>query len=104
MAAYRFPYLLAGDSLIFKQESIYNEHFYAALIPWKHFIPVKKDLSDLLEKLEWAKNNDQQVRAYYSLYAYISFGLFFFRLNRLSNMHNDLAIEICFQIIFYVIT
>lgn len=28
VAAYRFPYLMAGDGLIFKQESGYYEHFY----------------------------------------------------------------------------
>ena len=25
------------------------------LVPWSHFVPVKQDLSDLPEKLEWAR-------------------------------------------------
>lgn len=58
VAAYRFPYLLAGGSLVFKQESKYYEHFYNELIPNVHYAPVKDDLSDLVEKVLWAKEND----------------------------------------------
>ena len=45
VAAYRFPYLLAGSSVVFKQDSTYYEHFYKKLLPNKHFIPFKQDLS-----------------------------------------------------------
>lgn len=63
VAAYRLPYLLVGDSVVLKQDSIYYEHFYNELQPWKHYIPVKSNLSDLLEKLKWAKDNDEEVRS-----------------------------------------
>lgn len=63
VAAYRLPYLLVGDSVILKQDSIYYEHFYNELQPWKHYIPVKSNLSDLLEKLKWAKDHDEEVRS-----------------------------------------
>ncbi|KRT79509.1 hypothetical protein AMK59_7400, partial [Oryctes borbonicus] len=53
VAAYRLPYLLGGGSLVFKQDSSYYEHFYDDLIPNIHYIPFKKDLSDLTEKLKW---------------------------------------------------
>lgn len=59
MAAYRFPYLLAGGSLIFKQDSSYYEHFYNELSPNIHYIPIRRDLSDVVEKLKWAKDNDE---------------------------------------------
>ncbi|XP_029663410.1 protein O-glucosyltransferase 2-like isoform X1 [Formica exsecta] len=59
VAAYRFPYLLAGDSLVFKQESNYYEFFYKDLIPGLHYVPVKSDLSDLVEKIMWAKGHDE---------------------------------------------
>ncbi|KAL8191033.1 UNVERIFIED_CONTAM: KDEL motif-containing protein 2 [Gekko kuhli] len=62
VAAYRFPYLLLGDSLVMKQDSQYYEHFYAELKPWRHYVPVKKNLEDLLEKIKWAKENDEEVR------------------------------------------
>lgn len=63
VAAYRLPYLLVGDSVVLKQDSIYYEHFYNELQPWKHYIPVKSNLSDLLEKLQWAKDHDEEVRS-----------------------------------------
>ncbi|XP_069746800.1 protein O-glucosyltransferase 2 isoform X3 [Narcine bancroftii] len=58
VAAYRMPYLLAGDSVILKQKSVYYEHFYNDLTPWEHYIPFKSDLSDLLDKIQWAKSHD----------------------------------------------
>lgn len=59
MAAYRFPYLLAGDSLVLKQKSKYYEFFYNDLIPETHYVLVKRDLSDLVDKIKWAKTNDR---------------------------------------------
>jgi hypothetical protein len=61
VAAYRLPYLLLGNSAVLKQESAYFEHFYPRLEPFRHFIPLKRDLSDLIEKIKWAKNNDEKV-------------------------------------------
>ncbi|KAJ6662304.1 hypothetical protein lerEdw1_012468, partial [Lerista edwardsae] len=62
VAAYRFPYLLLGDSLVIKQASQYYEHFYKELEPWRHYVPVKRTLEDLLEKIKWAQENDEDVR------------------------------------------
>ena len=62
VAAYRFPYLLAGDSLVFKQDSPFYEFFYEELTKWKEYVPVKRDLSDLIEKLQWALNHDEEAR------------------------------------------
>ncbi|PVD20835.1 hypothetical protein C0Q70_18996 [Pomacea canaliculata] len=62
VAAYRFPYLIAGDSVVLKQESEYYEHFYKRLLPWKHYIPFKRDLSDLLQKIKWAQSHDREAR------------------------------------------
>ncbi len=62
VAAYRFPYLLAGGSLVLKQDSNYYEHFYKYLKPYEHYVPFKRDLRDLLEKIQWAKENDKEVR------------------------------------------
>ena len=61
VAAYRFPYLMVGDSLIFKQNSKFYEHFYADLKPYVHYVPIKNDLSDLIDRLEWAINNEDKV-------------------------------------------
>lgn len=56
------PFLLAGGSLIFKPESKYYEHFYEDLKPFVHYVPVQKDLSDLVQKIKWAQQNDQKAK------------------------------------------
>eukprot|EP00960_Hanusia_phi_P075921 768483-Hanusia_phi.AAC.1 len=62
VAAYRMPALLAGDSVVLKQSSSWYEHFYSELLPFTHYIPVKEDLSDLLEQLQWARTHDEEVQ------------------------------------------
>jgi len=63
VAAYRLPALLAGNSVVLKQQSDYYEHFYKALQPWVHFVPLKRDLSDLGERMKWLKANDDEAEA-----------------------------------------
>ncbi|KAI4889774.1 hypothetical protein NFI96_017911 [Prochilodus magdalenae] len=63
VAAYRFPYLMLGNSLVLKQDSPYYEHFYTHLRPSQHYVPVKRTLSDLIEKIKWAQENDAEAEA-----------------------------------------
>ena len=65
VAAYRLPYLMAGNSLVLKQDSGYYEHFYKEMKPWVHYVPVRADLSDLEEKIEWARANDEKVSCFH---------------------------------------
>ena len=58
---YRLPALLAGNSVVLKQESDYYEHFYKAMKPWVHYVPLDRTLSDLEDKLEWLKSHDEEV-------------------------------------------
>lgn len=62
VAAYRLPYLLAGDSVVLKQDSPYFEHFYRDLIPDVHYVPFKRDLSDLIDKIKWLIDNDEEAQ------------------------------------------
>lgn len=62
VAPYRMPYLLGGGSLVFKPDSMYFEHFYEDMEPKVHYIPVKADLSDLVDKINWARENDDKAR------------------------------------------
>lgn len=62
VAAYRFPYLLAGDSLVFKQDSKYYEWFYHLLKQDIHYIRIKEDLSNLIEKVNWAVKEDSEAK------------------------------------------
>ena len=58
----RFINHLAEGILIFKQESEYNEFFIGLLTPWIHYVPIKSDLSDLIEHIQYAKAHDDEMR------------------------------------------
>ncbi len=58
----RYFWLLLSNSLVLKQVSPNVQWYYGALEPYQHFVPVKGDLSDLLEKIEWAKTHDEEAR------------------------------------------
>ena len=62
VAAYRLPHLMAGDSLVLKQDSSFYEHFYRDLKPYQHYVPIQRDLTDLLDKVQWARDNDAQAK------------------------------------------
>lgn len=44
---------LLSNSVVFMHESAFGHWFYDALRPWVHYVPLKSDLSDLLEKLNY---------------------------------------------------
>lgn len=50
----RLKYLLFSKRPMFIVERYYVEYFQADLKPFVHYIPVKMDLSDLIEQAEWA--------------------------------------------------
>lgn len=57
----RFLRQLRGDSLVFKS-TIFTEFFEDWLKPYEHFIPVLPDLSDIVERVQWALKNDKEAR------------------------------------------
>lgn len=57
-AAPALQWRLLSNSVIFKPDSDEIQWFYGALQPYVHYVPVKQDLEDLIEKLEWAKSHD----------------------------------------------
>ncbi len=59
-----FLKLLSG-SVVLKVESEggYKQWYYDRLIPWQHYVPVNKDLSDLIEKMYWLILNDKISKA-----------------------------------------
>jgi len=59
MCAYPgYQWRLLSNSICFKQESNQIQWFYGALHPYEHYIPIKNDISDLIDKINWAKKND----------------------------------------------
>lgn len=41
----------------------YRQWYYDRIRPWEHFVPVRSDMSDLIEKIEWARSHDAEARA-----------------------------------------
>ena len=62
VAAYRLLGTMMTGSLILKVEGPYTLWVDHLLKPLKHYVPVKADLSDLLEVLEWCKNHDAKCK------------------------------------------
>ena len=61
-AAWRLARLLSLGSLVFKQDSHYEEFWYQWLEPWRHFVPLAEDVADVREKLAWARAHDDEAR------------------------------------------
>ena len=51
--------LLSG-SCVLKIDSFYQQWYYPQLKPWKHLIPIRKDLSNLFEALKWCQKNPEE--------------------------------------------
>jgi hypothetical protein len=49
---------LLSNSVVFKTATNQIQWYYAGLEPWVHYIPIEKDLSNLIPMIEWAKNHD----------------------------------------------
>ncbi|EGW13243.1 KTEL motif-containing protein 1 [Cricetulus griseus] len=57
-ASFRFKHLFLCGSLVFHVGDEWVEFFYPQLKPWVHYIPVKTDLSNVQELLQFVKAND----------------------------------------------
>ena len=61
--AWRLPELMANNYLIFMPTmSLHEAWFMPQLQAYKHFIPVRADLSDLLDKILWARGHDERAQ------------------------------------------
>ena len=56
-AAPAFQSRLLSNSLTLKQDFPGVQWFFKPLKPYVHYVPLKHDISDLIEKIEWAKND-----------------------------------------------
>jgi len=61
-AAYRLPFLFYLKSVVIIVETDFKLWFENLLIPFTHFVPVKSDLSDLIDKIIWLNNNDDKAK------------------------------------------
>ena len=53
----RLKYLLWSHRPLLLVDRPHKEFFFEFLKEWEHYIPVKRDLSDLVEKTKWCLNN-----------------------------------------------
>ena len=37
-------------------------HFSARLVPWVHYVPLSFSAADLIEKIEWLRQNDEMAK------------------------------------------
>ena len=49
-----------GGFVILFQDTPQHQWFYHEWKPWVHYVPVKHDLSDLFERIEWLRANDDK--------------------------------------------
>ena len=60
-AADRISFYMASGSLIL-MATIHEDWAINQIIPGEHFIKIKPDLSDPIEKIEWAADNDEEAK------------------------------------------
>jgi len=56
----RLKVLLWSRRPVLLQDREWCEYWHHKLIPWVHFIPVARDLSDLVERVEWARGHPDE--------------------------------------------
>ncbi len=56
-----FKKLLTG-SCVLKVESEWKQWYYPRLKPWVNYVPIKNDMSDLIEKITWCREHDREAR------------------------------------------
>jgi Glycosyl transferase family 90 len=59
----RMKLLLHSGRPVFIQERPWREYFWAGMRPMEHFIPVAADLSDLVERVIWAREHPEEAAA-----------------------------------------
>ena len=58
----RTKMLMFSGRPLFIADRKWHEYWYKDINPFVHYIPVKEDLSDLAEKLDWAWNNPDEAK------------------------------------------
>jgi serine/threonine protein kinase len=61
-SAFRLGATLGSGSVVFLVESKWKSFLSRHIIPGKHYIGIKSDLSNLIEKIEWARSHDEECK------------------------------------------
>ena len=57
-----YQWRLYSGCLTFKQDSDETMWYYSALKPFVHYVPVQRNMEDLVEKVEWAVAHDEKAK------------------------------------------
>ncbi len=57
-----YVWRLLSNSIVLKEDSDDRQWFYSIFKPWEHYIPIKADMSDLKDKLEWVRAYDIEAK------------------------------------------
>ncbi len=52
--------LLGCCTLKIASEHGFRQWYYERLKPWEHYVPVRADMSDLIEKIDWCRGHDRE--------------------------------------------
>jgi serine/threonine protein kinase len=62
VSAFRLSLELVMGSVILMVDSEWEIWYKNMLKPYEHYVPIKKDLSDLIEQIKWCKKNDKKCK------------------------------------------
>lgn len=54
--------LLSGSLVLLVESELPQPGIYFHLVPWRHYVPVRSDLSDLDDVLRWVREHDEECR------------------------------------------
>jgi hypothetical protein len=60
VSAYRLAYELSSGSVILLAGSQWTMWYSKFLTAYEHYVPIKGDLSDLIEQIKWCRDNDEK--------------------------------------------
>jgi hypothetical protein len=56
-----FVRLMLGCCVIkIQSETGFRQWYYDRLVPWRHYVPVEADMTDLVEKIAWCRGHDAE--------------------------------------------
>ena len=62
VSAFRLSYELNMNSVILLVKNEWKIWYSDMLVPFEHYIPIKEDLSDLIDKINWCRMNDDKCK------------------------------------------
>ena len=62
VSAFRLSVELGSGSVVLLVDSPWKIWYKDLLIPYEHYVPISEDLSDLIERIQWCRKNDDKCR------------------------------------------